>query len=167
MKTEIIPLINEFEIEIPVDYNHEEQLDLFYKKTKDLKTTFSFDEGLNSKNFSKATNKLEPGKRYKVKFFEVNGLSNEECLFYLKIKKVILVGGQGMTLVQDLRANELPINRIILSFDEKSSMFEDSGIKKFPVMIRYPDDLFIFGLGRFDGINRLKSCLLAFSQMPD
>jgi hypothetical protein len=72
-----------------------------------------------------------------------------------------------MTLVQDLRANELPINRIILSLDEESSMFEDSGIKKFPAMIRYPDGLFLFGLGRFDGINRLKSCLLAFSPILD
>src|SRR3990167_5050699 len=95
------PPIQEFEFTIPSDYNHESQLDIFGKKTKPLSTTDHFNDDLTSNNFAKATNKLEPGKTYKVKIFPILiKVTSEDCISFLAKQNAILVGGQGVTLLQ-------------------------------------------------------------------
>lgn len=145
------PAIKEFKLMVPADYNHEKQIDQFCEKTKKLKTTYYFNNDLTSENFSKATNKLEPGKTYKVKIFPIlSRVTSEDCLKFLRKQNARLVGGQGLTLAQELKPNEFPVGKYTVSFDEKDAFWEDSsGYRRVPGVCHYSGGLWKFNLGYF------------------
>mgnify|MGYP001217575367 CR=1 FL=1 len=147
------PTIREFEIKVPTDYKHSSQIDTFAKKAKKEKTTYYFNDDLTSKNFAKATNKLEPGKTYKVKIFPIlSTVKSEDCTAFLRKQNAILVGGQGATLVYDLAKDQLPKGKWTVSFDEKDALWEDlDGSHGVPSVLAYSDGDFKFGLGYFEG----------------
>ena len=146
------PAMKDFEFTVPPDYQHDTQLDTFAEKTKRLKTTYYFNDGLTSKNFAKATNKLEPGKTYRVRIFPVlETVTSEDCMTFLKKQGAILVGGQGVTLLQDQKADEFPVGKWTVSFDEKDALWEDAGgFHGVPGVFRYSDGDWEFNLGYFD-----------------
>ena len=158
------PAIKEFEITVPLDYNHDTQIDQFGEKTKKLKTTYYYNDALTSKNFAKATNKLQPGKTYKVKIFPILAtVKSEDCMTFLGKQNAILVGGQGVTLVQDLKKEELPLDKWTVSFDERESLWKDSGGRhRVPHVDALSGGDFRFDLGYFGSDWRGVDCLLCF-----
>lgn len=145
------PAIKEFELTVPADYKHDSQLDTFGKKTRKLKITYFYNEELTSKNFAKATTKLEPGKTYKVKIFPIlSTVTSEDCMNFLRKQKAILAGGQGLTLAQDLKADEFSEDKYTVSFDEKNALWKDSGgSHRVPRLRRHSDGGWEFNLGYF------------------
>ncbi|MHB8652059.1 MAG: hypothetical protein ACYC8S_02900 [Minisyncoccota bacterium] len=121
------PAVKEFEFTVPAGYKHGSQLGTFAKKTKKLSTTYYFNDALTSANFAKATNKLVPGKTYKVKIFPIlSRVSSRDCMSFLAKQNAIMVGGQGVTLLQDQKADEFPVGKWTVSFDEKDALWIDS-----------------------------------------
>lgn len=161
------PAVKEFEFTLPSDYKHDTQLDIFAKKTKKLKTTYYFNDALTSANFAKATNKLEPGKTYKVKIFPILAtVTSEDCMNFLAKQNAILVGGQGVTLLQDNKADEFPVGKWTVSFDEKDALWEDSnGNRRVPFVDRHADGDWRFDLGYFEGDWFDVNCLLCFCDL--
>ncbi len=111
---------------VPIDYNHDTQIDVFAKKTNKLRTIYYFDGNLNSQNFAKSSNKLVPGKTYRIKLFSIlEEASSGKCLCFLKANNAILVGGQGLTALQENQPSIFPDGKWVVSFDEKGSLWED------------------------------------------
>jgi len=161
------PATADFEFTVPADYKHDTQLDTFAKKIKKLRTTYYFNDALTSANFAKATNKLEPGKTYRVRIFPIlETVTSEDCMTFLKKQGAILVGGQGITLLQDGKSDQFPVSKWTVSFDEKDALWEDAdGHHGVPCVDRDSDgvwsfDLVSFGFGWYDGF-----CLLCFCDL--
>lgn len=159
--------VKEFEFTVPGDYKHDTQLDTFAKKTKKLKTTYYFNSDLTSNNFAKATNKLEPGKTYKVKIFPVLATTtSEDCMSFLAKQSAILVGGQGVTLLQDQKVDEFPVGKYTVSFDQKDTLWTDSdGRHRVPNVYRHLDGDWEFRLGNFELDWFDDFCLLCFCDL--
>lgn len=159
--------IKEFEFTVPADYKHDSQLDTFAKKTKKLKTTYYFNDALTSANFAKATNKLEPGKTYKVKIFPILAtVTSEDCMTFLGKQNAILVGGQGITLLHDQKADEFPVGKYTVSFDQKDALWTDSdGNHRVPYVLRRSDGGWRFRLGYFGDAWVSDGCLLCFCDL--
>lgn len=158
------PAIKEFAFTIPADYNHDTQIDQFGEKTKPLATTYYYNDALTSANFAKATNKLVPGKTYTVKIFPVLAtVTSDDCMNFLAKQNAVLVGGQGVTLLQAEMPNELPVGKWTVSFDEKDALWIDGdGDRRVPYVNRHSDGDFEFGLGYFEGGWYDDYCLLCF-----
>lgn len=161
------PAVKDFEFTVPADYKHDTQLDTFAKKTEKLKTTYYFNDDLNSKNFAKATNKLEPGKKYRVRIFPIlSTVTSEDCMTFLKKQRAILVGGQGVTLLQDKKADEFPVGKHTVSFDEKDALWTDSdGYHRVPCVYRPSGGDWEFRLGGFEDAWGDGGCLLCFCDL--
>lgn len=160
------PAIREFELTVPADYDHDTQIDTFAKKAEKQGTAYFFDTRLTSKNFAKATNKLEPGKTYKVKIFPVlEMVTNEDCISFYRKQHAILVGAQGLTLAKDLRAGEFPVDRGTVSSDEKDALWENSNGDHLQAFVyRYTNDGWGLGLGCLEH-GWQYYCLLCFYEL--
>lgn len=161
------PAVKDFEFTVPVDYKHDTQIDTFAKKTKKLKTTYCFNDALTSMNFAKATNKLEPGKTYRVKIFPILAtVTSEDCMTFLGKQNAILVGGQGITLLQDNKADQFPVSRWTVSFDEKEALLKDAdGLLRVPCVYLHSVGVCSFNLGYFENDWNGGSCLLCFCDL--
>jgi len=112
---------------VPTDYNHDTQVDVFGKKTRKLKSTYYYNNELTSKNFSKATNKLVPGKTYTIKMFPISEtVQSEDCLAFLASNNATLVGAQGLTALQKDQPEIFPTGKYTVSFDEKDTLWKDA-----------------------------------------
>lgn len=161
------PAIKEFEITVPTDYNHGHQIDQFAKKTKNLETTHYFNNALTSENFAKATTKLEPGKTYKVKIIPITSgtPSSGDCMNRCRKEKGFIgfVGGQGLTLAQELKKEEFPVGKWTVSFDEEKALWQDSvGYRWVPRVSAYTVGDFGFHLGDFGDDWSSGFCVLCF-----
>lgn|GEM_PF-1808140 len=154
--------IKEFDFTVPANYDHDTQIDSFRKNAKKEKTTHYYYDALTSKNFSNATNKLEPGKTYTVKIFPIlTNVDSDSCVNFLRKQNAILVGGQGVTLVCDLTKDKLPKGKFTVSFDEKNALWKDSdGYHMVPYVLAHSDGGFRFDLGGFEYGCGPGSCLL-------
>ena len=161
------PAVKEFAFTVPSDYKHDTQLDTFAKKTKKLKTTYYFNDDLTSKNFAKATNTLVPGKTYKVKIFPILAtVTSDDCMNFLAKQNAILVGGQGVTVLQDQKPDEFPVGKYTVSFDQKDALWIDSGGRhRVPYVYRHSDGGWRFNLGDFEGDWDDGVCLLCFCDL--
>ena len=154
----------EFDLTVPSDYDHEKQIDQSGKKARKEKTTYYYNNALTSKNFAKATNKLEPSKTYSVKIFPIlSAISSEDCLAFLRKQRAILVGAQGMMLVYDLHKDQFPKGKWSVSFDEKEALWTDAGGRlRVPFVCAYADGDFSFDLDSFVGAWGADYCLVCF-----
>lgn len=161
------PAIKDFEFTVPSDYKHDTQLDTFAGKTKPLSTTYYFNDALTSKNFAKATNELEPGKKYRVRIFPILAtVTSEDCMNFLAKQHAILVGGQGLTLLQSNKSDEFPMGKYTVSFDERDSLWKDSGgYHRVPLVYRYSGGVWKFDLGNFEVDWVGVYCLLCFCDL--
>ncbi|MEI8223799.1 MAG: hypothetical protein WCG20_01610 [bacterium] len=161
------PAIVEFELTVPTDYNHDTQIDTSGAKARKEKTTYYYNDDLTSKNFAKATNKLVPGKTYKVKIFPIlSTVTSEDCMALLRKQKAILVGGQGATLVYDLAKDKLPKGKWTASFDEKDALWKDAdGDRRVPYVHAFTDGGFKFNLGNFGLVWHSVNCVLCFCEL--
>lgn len=142
---------------IPTNYNHDTQVDEFGKKTRKLKSTYYYNDQLTSKNFANVTNKLQPGKTYAIKMFPIlETVQSEDCLAFLESNNAILVGAQGVTLLQTHQPNIFPIGKWTVSFDKavdkegKDALWKDAdGDHWVPDVHRNSDGGWYFPLGYF------------------
>lgn len=157
-------LVNTFEIVVPEGYDHSKRLDSFGREY-DMAFCY-FNHGITDKNYAKATTKLEPGRKLKVKVFQIKErVTSEDCLAYLRSQKAILVGAQGVTLVLGQKKEELPANRWSVSFDEKDALWKDThGYHRVPRVRWYSDGDFRFDLGFFWSHWNGDDCLLCFCE---
>ena len=153
---------------VPDNYNHDTQVDDFAKKTRKLKSTYYYNDELTSKNFSKATNKLIPGKTYGVKMFPLleGGISSEDCLAFLESNNAILVGAQGITALQADQPDIFPTGKWTVSFDEKDALWKDAGGgHRVPYVSRYSFGDWEFDLGYFEGSWNSDDVLVCFCDL--
>ncbi len=155
-------LINTFSIVVPQGYAHATRLASFSKEHR--KEFYSYNGTITDKNYVKATTKLEPGRKLKVKVFQIKGgVTSDDCLTQLCSQKAILVGAQGASLAYEQKKDELPVNHWSVSFDEKDALWEDAdGFHGVPIVGRGSDGVFWFDLGDFEGDWYDVSCLLCF-----
>lgn len=157
-----LPIV-EFRITVPMDYNHNTQIDTFAKEVKKLKNTYYYNDDLNDKNFNKATNILKPCKTYIVRIYPILQIvQSEDCMLFLKKKNSILVGGQGLALVSQLAKDKLPKGKRTVSFDEKDALWVDSaGNHCIPRIGARSDGFFLWDLGNFESGWSAGHCLLS------
>lgn len=155
-------LLNTFSITVPQGYSHATRLDSFGEKHR--KESYYYDDAITDKNYSQATTKLEPGRKLKVKVFQIKGrVTSLDCMAHLRSQKAALVGAQGASLVYEQKKDELPVNRWSVSFDEKDALWVDAtGYHRVPHVDRHSDGGFEFDLGRFEGNWDGDHCLLCF-----
>ena len=116
--------IGKKEILVPIDYDHNTYIskfkENFYKirKTKTVSWGFcgasgstevtnfvdSIHRDITDENFKEVEDKLIPGKRYLIISFQVtvNNLPKEDVIAFLKKKKALFVGMQGLMLAYEL-----------------------------------------------------------------
>src|SRR3989344_1307137 len=143
-------LVNTFEIVVPEGYDHSKRLDSFGKEHR--KAFYYYNDAITDKNYAKATTKLVPGRKLKVKVFQIKEtVTSEDCIAKLRSEKAILVGAQGASLVWEQKKEELPVNRWSASFDEKDALWKDAdGYHGVPGVGRNSDGDFKFNLGNFE-----------------
>lgn len=153
---------------VPTNYNHDTQVDDFGAKTRKLKSTYYYNDELTSANFSKATNKLVPGKTYAIKMFPIlDRVESEDCLNRLKAEPGnVLVGAQGVTALQADQPDIFPTGKWTVSFDEKDALWEDAdGYHRVPGVDRDSDGDWKFLLGYFGNSWRSGSVLVCFCDL--
>ncbi|MDD3102107.1 MAG: hypothetical protein PHE59_03110 [Patescibacteria group bacterium] len=155
-------LANAFEIVVPKGYDHATRLTVF--KATHGKEFYYYNPEITDKNFDKATTKLLPGRKFKVKVFQITETVNsEDCLKFLKTQKAVLTGAQGASLVYELAKNKLPKGHWYISFDKKDSLWiESGGVHRVPGVFRRSDGDFEFYLGNFEHGWDDDCCLLCF-----
>lgn len=155
-------LINTFSIVVPQGYDHATRLGSFREKHR--KEFYYYNEAITDKNYAKATTKLEPGRKLKVKVFQINErVTSLDCLAHLRSQKAVLVGAQGASLVYEQKKDELPVDRWSVSFDEKDALWEDGGgYLRVPYVFRYSGGGSGFVLGDFEDGWSDGYCLLCF-----
>lgn len=159
--------IKEFDLTVPADYDHDRQIDQFAEAAKKLSKTYYYNNALTSSNFAKATKRLEPGKTYRVKIFPIlERVTSEDCLDFYRKQKALLVGGQGLTLAQSLEADEFPVGKWTISFDEKGALWTDAvGGHRVPGVCRRSDGGWLFDLGFFEYDWLVDDYLLCFCDL--
>lgn len=169
------PEISEFQLTVPPDYDHTTQIDRFAGRVHESADIMFFEKNLTSKNFQDASIKLMPGKTYAVKIYPVfapkeQAVSSRDCLGFLRKQGAILTGVQGLTLVYDLKRDELPPEMWTLSFDEETALWSEpsssGNYARVPGIRRYlkesSADRWEFPLGSFKNSWHRGDCLLAF-----
>jgi len=138
------------EIVVPDNYNHDTRLDSF--RTQYGGKFYYYNDAITDANYSaKATVRLVPGRKMKVKIFQIKGqVSSDECMTFLRSQKAVLTGAHGASLVWEQKKEELPVSRWSISFDEKDALWQDSdGHHGVPRVHRSSDGAFKFPLGDF------------------
>lgn len=157
-------LVTTFDITVPADYVHATQLATFKKEY--AKQCYFYNEAITDANFAKATTKLTPGRKFKVKVFKqavAGTTTSEELMAFLRSQKAIFTGAQGASLVFAQKRQELPKGYWYCSFDEKEALFEDAGgYRGVPRVSADSDGDFDFYLGYFEGPWHDGPCLLCF-----
>ncbi len=152
--------INETELIVPPDHNHDTWLDTFAEKTKHLPNTHFYDGCLNNISLWGVSNKLVPWERYKVKLFPIlkNNVPSEDCVTFLKKQNAMIVGAQGLFLLQNLRKGFFPMNKYVLSFYEICEKR-----RRVPYVRHWSsNDLWSFYLGCFENRWNDSCCLVCF-----
>ncbi len=155
------PAVKEFDVVIPLDFNHTTCIDDNAEKVKKLKTTYYYNDVLTSKNFPNPTHTLVPGKTYTVKLIPILGrVTSDDCLAHLAKQNAILVGGQGLTVIDTA---QLPKGKWYVSFDTKENLWKDFDRRhRVPSVLACVDGDFSFSLGSFEGDWDGDNCLLCF-----
>lgn len=150
-------------ITVPDDYVHSTRLTSFKKENR--KNFYQWNDAITDKNFAKATTKLVPGRKLRVKVFKqiVSGTTtSEERIAFLKSQNAVLTSAQGASLVFEQKRDELPKGYWYLSFDEKDALWNNGGDRRVPRVDRNSDGGWHFNLGYFEHDWHGNDCLLCF-----
>jgi hypothetical protein len=157
-------LVNQFVVEVPVDYNHATRMTMFGKVNR--KKFYFYNDALTDTNFAK-TPALVPGKKFLVKAFQIKErVTSDDCLTQLRRVKATLTGAQGDSLAYEQAKDKLQVNRWSLSFDEKENLPFVDGDHRVPSVSRGSGGGFGFGLGNFGSDWDGRCVLLAFCDLP-
>ncbi|MBU4216529.1 hypothetical protein L6270_00035 [Candidatus Parcubacteria bacterium] len=148
-------LLNMFDQLVPVDYCHATQLDNFFWSSIGKSPMFKkYKDCLTDSNFSEVSHKLVPGKTYVVKIFTIkmnHRVTSDECLRWLISQGAVFVGAQGLAFAWKAFKGKLPVDKLILSFDEKNKLWkDDEGSYRVPYLNREHDGGWAIHLGHFE-----------------
>lgn len=107
-------------------------------------------------------------KKYRVRIFPIlETVTSEDCMTFLEKQGAILVGGRGITLLQDQNlAEEFPVGMCTMSFDQKDALLTDSDdYHRVPGVNRYSVRDWESYLGFFEDDWFGDYCLLCFSDL--
>lgn len=161
-------LLTSFELTVPKKYDHGTQLATFAKFAKEKSEKFYYyNDDITDVNYSKATQKLVPGKTYGVKIFWVKTrVTSEDCLAFLASQRAILVGAQGVSMARQLKKDQFPVGKWTVSFDEKDALWTDAdGNHRVPYVLRHSDGSWHFSLGCFEYGWSDDYCLVCFCDL--
>lgn len=159
-------LLTEFELTVPENYVHNKQLALFSKNHR--KEFYYYNDDVTDENFSRVTDQLVPGQAYRVKTFGINQLvSSDDILVFMKTQPGIrFVGGQGLSLVYQLKKEEFLIGKYTISIDKKDNLWKDAGgYRRVPRVGRRSDGDWDFSLSNLDGDWHTNYCVLCFCDL--
>ena len=161
------PAIAEFNLTVPITYDHDKQVDLFAEKVKTLKTTSFYADILSSKNFAQEPTKLIPGNTYRVKIIPVrSGVSYEDCVEFLQARHALFAGVHGLTLAQELYKNQFPVGMETVSFSKNPLHNDTMGVSGSPQITRHHNGDWSFEFSYFTGFDD-DSCILDFFEKSD
>jgi hypothetical protein len=130
---------------VPLDYNHDTQIDEYYKNYKN-----DYDQGwtkMQSKDYAKASNKLVPGKKYRIAFYPVifpYKSYSRESLAFLNKQNALLVNAQGLTLVCQQAKEIIPKDVVIYSLDKEESLLRGTLDYEIPTVAYRSGDNLLF-----------------------
>jgi hypothetical protein len=155
-------LANAFDLVVPVGYDQATRLTNF--KAVHGREFGYYNSDITDANFGRATTRLMPGQKFRVKIFQITEtVTSEDCLAFLRSQKAVLVGAQGASLVYELAKSKLPMGRWSVSFDEKDALWTDfNGCRRVPYVDRISGDYFRLDLGCFERDWGGDDCLLCF-----
>lgn len=157
-----------FEVTVPEGYDHATRLDTFAVAHKS-EFKYGYNSNITDANYSKATTKLVPGRKFQVKVFGIKSgevVTSNDCLVKLCSEKAVLVGAQGASLAYEQGKDKLPKGKWSVSFDEKEALWCDGDYRRVPYVYRFSDGEFSFFLGRFEDGWNCGDCLLCFCDLP-
>lgn len=160
-------LLKSFELTVPEDYVHETQLASFSGNHR--KEFYGYNDNITDENFAGVTDKLIPGETYELKIFGINQpVSSEDCLALLKMQpRIRLVGAQGASLARQLKKEEFPVDKGVISLDNKDALWKDAdGFHGVPYVYRHSDGGWSFNLDYFGGVWLDGHCILCFCDLP-
>jgi len=140
-----------FNITVPADYQHDNQLSKFAKNNK--QKFGYYNDKINDANFNKVSHQPESGKTYEAMMWFINKNetpSSEEILQLLAENRILLTGAQGLSVVFEQKPEEFPKNKYTVSFDEKDNLWYADGDHHVPGINRDSDDAYNFNLGYFE-----------------
>lgn len=164
------PATMDFKCIVPENYEHETQINTFKKRFEDSGSIISFSRELNDENFLKVTNRLVPGKEYRVRIFPIlTVVTSSVCLEFLKEQGAVLVGAQGLTLLCDIKKapHEFPQGKRVVSFDKKTALLAEprSHTHRVPYVYHNSfngDRRFLLGYFEFEWCNEY--CIVCFNE---
>lgn len=168
--------VKEFEITVPDDYNSAKQIDRFVAQLKafddasfgrngkhyshffpniqDLPDIYFEKTNFSGVHFRQPTHVLEPGATYLVGLVPIlaRKISGTTCVDFLKKEGAVLTGPHGLTLVWQLKRDELPHNAEFVCLDKRKIFCkESSGVRCVPRIRRFEDpDAWYIDLVDFD-----------------
>ncbi|MDQ5971473.1 MAG: hypothetical protein QG566_419 [Patescibacteria group bacterium] len=137
--------IREFEITVPFNYNHYEQMEEFCKKNNHM-PYFKHDVNHIDQN-----NCLQLGKTYKACILPIlDTVTNEDCMIFLRKQNAVLLGEHGAFLVWSLKPEQFPKNEWTCSFTEEDSLENESDYYRLCNIHAKLDGNFEFNLGAYN-----------------
>ncbi|MEO7357973.1 MAG: hypothetical protein ABIY50_10705 [Ignavibacteria bacterium] len=152
----------EFEVIVPLKYNHENQLRMF---KKNFKQTFNvYDALITDKNFCNPSNQLDAGSKFLVKIFPIFlTVTSCECISFLKKQNALFMGAQGISLIYSNYKNQIPKGKFLVSFDFKDNLYKNkNGINKVPLIYNGLSNCWSYSLNNFDSSWNHNYYLLCF-----
>lgn len=146
------PIIFPDAIVVPEDFDHTRCLATF---REDCGSQFGyFNPNSTDANFAKATTKLTPGRKFRLKLIPIKSgkvvASSDDCLARLKQEQAVLTGAQGLTLVYRQAKGKLPKGKYYPSFDEEKALPVVDGYHRVPYLGVYSGGDFDWSLGNFE-----------------
>ena len=151
MKDPRFKLVNAFKIVVPKGYNHATRLTDFVATYGSEFNYYNSD--ITDEHFNKATTKLVPCEKFKVKVFYITqAVPPKDCLNFLYSQEAVLTGAQGASLVYELAKNKLREKKCsFVSLDKKDALWIDSdGIYRVPYVYHFSGDEFSFSFANFE-----------------
>ena len=155
-------LVNTFYLVVPYGYDHATRLASF-RREHGRELSYC-NPNITDEKFSRVTIRLVPGRRLKVKVFQITQqVSSEDCLAFLRTQNAVFVGAQGASLAYELARDQLPVSRGSISFDKRKALWKDiDGYRWEPSVVRGSDGRFSFYIDLFNSVLSEENCLLCF-----
>jgi len=153
------------EIKIPLYFKHKSYL---YSLPQNL--YFRKNSSLNDKKFNFASHQLIPGNRYNIKIFTINKeVSSDNCIEFLLKQNAKYVGAQGISLCRQLCSEIFPINKWVMSFDIKRTLYKNvDGEYCIPCIKRTESNEWLFDISLYDiPHDPDENCLLCVCDIND
>lgn len=122
-----IEVVSEFDLTVPVNYNHDTCLASFEEKvTTKNRDRVDYKYEFQDKHWSGVTTKLIPGKKYTVRICsslpKEKGFCVKDYTNFIRRKRGLLVGAQGLVLAFNLHKKKFPDNTTVISLDKENAL---------------------------------------------